>query len=285
MRVFNHIERVQHHLGKRLSLGDRSFRVRGFLANRLAIDFQHEPQFVELLRRLFAERAGAFIDIGTNVGQTLIKSLSVDPTRRYIGFEPQIDCCFYIDRFIKDNGLSMASILPLALSDTNGLLQLYSNSDRDEMASTLPGSAARSQWVAARIGDEVLDELGPSAISVIKIDVEGAELSVLRGLSKSLGRWRPSLVFEQLPNFVGERRTRIPSADAADNSRRAEAIADFLRDHAYQLFQITDQGREVEIDGFSLDDPVNYVGRDYLARPSAKGWAGRRPIRPGSSGP
>lgn len=266
MRVFDQLGLVRHQLGKRLELGGRSYRVRGYLANRLAVNFKHEPELVDLLKRLFAERDGALIDVGTNVGQTLIKSLTADPARQYIGFEPQIDCCFYIDRFIKDNGLSGASIFPLALSDVDGLLRLYLSNDRDEMASTLPGGS-RFQWAMARIGDDVLDEIAPAAISVIKVDVEGAELAVLRGLTRSISKWRPAIVFEQLPNFVGEERIPIPPLKAAENTHSADAILSNLRGHGYDVFQITDQGETRKIERFELDDPVNYVGHNYLARP------------------
>ena len=83
MRIQYHLKRLRHQFGEPLKLGQRSFKLRGYHADRLATDFSHEPQFLNVLERLFRERSGAFIDIGTNVGQTLIKVLAIDPDRHY----------------------------------------------------------------------------------------------------------------------------------------------------------------------------------------------------------
>ena len=45
-----------------------------------------EPWMIELLAMLLKEKEGAFIDVGVNVGQTLIKLKSIDINRKYIGF-------------------------------------------------------------------------------------------------------------------------------------------------------------------------------------------------------
>jgi FkbM family methyltransferase len=273
MRIMSHLKRVQYQFGKSLKLGKKTFKVRGYHADRLATDFAHEPHFVALLERLFQDRSGAFIDIGTNVGQTLIKVVSIDPTREYVGFEPQIDCCFYIDRFIRNNLLTNASIFPIVLSDRNGMLKLYFNSDYDEMASTFPG-AGQSKWVLSRVGDEVLSEMSLSNVAIIKIDVEGAELEVLRGLEVSMRKWRPLLIFEVLPNFTGEERTMLPAEMQQINDRRSAEIAELLVDRGYKLYQVDANGREIAIHAFNLNDAKNYIGRDYVARPTTDQFIG-----------
>ena len=202
------------------------------------------------------------------MGQTLIKVISLDPAREYIGFEPQVDCCFYIDRFIADNHLANVSVLPMALSDSNGMLQLNFNSDYDAMASASPVDTSQSSWVPGRIGDEVLNEMGVSNIAVIKIDVEGTELEVLRGLEDTMKKWSPLLVFKVLANFTGEERTMRPSEARETNSRRASEIAQLLADRGYKLYQIDRKGLEIAIQAFDLDDPNKYMGRDYIARPA-----------------
>lgn len=267
MRIRSHLKRLQHQFGKPLRLGQESFRVRGYHADRLATDLQQEPKLLSLLERLLSGRKGAFIDIGARTGQTLVKVISLDPAREYIGFEPQVDCCFYIDRFIRDNRLSNASILPMALSDKNGMLKLRFNSDSDGMASALPGDTDQAGWVPGRVGDEVLSEMGLSSIAVIRIDVEGTKLEVLRGLHDSMKKWRPLLVFEVPPNFTGEERTMLPAGTQQVNNRRSAEIARLLADRGYELYQLGRTGQEIAIQAFNLDDPANYVGRDYLARP------------------
>lgn len=267
MRLGNHLRRLQHQFGKPLKLGQKSFRARGYHADRLATDFEHEAKILTVLGRLLHGHEGAFVDIGAQAGQTLLKMISLDPARQYIGFEPQVDCCFYIDRFITDNRLTNASILPVALSDGEGMLKLYVT-DYKEMATTLPGGAGQFKWVPGRVGDDVLGEMGLSTIAAIKIDVGGTELEVLRGLGESMKKWSPLLILEVPPNFTGEERTMLPAEMQQTNNRRSSEIAKLLSDRGYTLYQLDRQGQEIEIQAFNLDDPKNYIGRDYVARPA-----------------
>ncbi len=202
-----HLGRIRHQLGAEFKLGSASYRVRGYCANRLPIGLGHEQHVYRAIERVLATREGTFVDVGVNVGQTLFTVLSIDPSRSYVGFEPQIDCSFFVDQFIRDNGLDHLQVIAMALSDTDGFLPLYSNRDCDDMASLqgdteVDGQQRRmSSIVAVRRGDAAISELGIEAIAAIKIDVEGAELQVLRGLTETLGKNRPPVLFELLPNY------------------------------------------------------------------------------------
>ena len=57
----------------------------------------------DLIKRLVSPDDGAFIDVGANVGQTLLDILSSHPTAQYIGFEPNPSCVFYLQSLIKLN--------------------------------------------------------------------------------------------------------------------------------------------------------------------------------------
>lgn len=50
-------------------------------------------------------------------------------------------------------------------------------------------------------GDEALAAVGDEPIGIVKIDVEGGELEVLRGLQGTLARHRPLVVCEILPTY------------------------------------------------------------------------------------
>lgn len=267
-----HARRLSYHLGRGVTLGDHRFKLRGYHASRLSPLSNHEAFLVEVLRRQLA-RPGAFLDVGVNVGQTLMKVLSIDAERRYVGFEPQIGCCYFIEQFIRLNRLRNASVLPIALADANGTMTLYSHGEYDEMAS-LTGDrdvtgAARpdATYVPTRIGDEVLRELGIGTIATIKIDVEGVELQVLRGLLETLKEKRPSVIFEVLPNFYGLDRTMQPPEVRAQNSAAASGIFALLDGIGYDIFQLDDTGAETKIIRFELDDRDAYVSGNYTAHP------------------
>jgi FkbM family methyltransferase len=268
-----HARRISFHLGRRVTLGHEQFKVRGYYASRLNVSGQHEPFLGAILRRQLEARPGAFIDVGVNVGQTLMKVLGIDRDRQYVGFEPQIGCCYFVDQFLRLNGLRNAMVLPVGLSDSNRILTLYSRGQFDEMAS-LTGKQdvtglerPDATHIQARIGDEVLQELGVEAIAAIKIDVEGAELQVLTGLKATLREKRPPVIFEVLPNFHGHERIPQPPDMRSKNQAAADALYAVLDEVGYEIFQLDDESGETIVSRFALDDREGFVGTNFIAHP------------------
>lgn len=273
-KLFIHWGRLRFELGKKIELGTKSFRVRGYLPNKLATSFTHEPYLVEPLRRALGGRNGVFVDVGVNTGQTLLKVLSVEPDRRYIGFEPQIGCAFFVDQFLRDNHIHHAEIICLALGDCDAVLTLHADGQFDEMASIRADSLARPHTLSfncripVRVGDAVLSEIGIDRVAVLKVDVEGAELEVFRGLRNTVHEHRPVCMFEVLPNYTGVReRIKIDAVSAEQNRDRAHALFQFFQHARYQIFQIDHAGNEHKISDFDLDEPASYVSSDYIAYP------------------
>lgn len=216
------------------------------------------------------------MDVGANCGQTLLKVLAVDPRRAYFGFEPQLECCFYIENFIRANALDDASIISVAMSDANGMIELFWDRPTDLTASLLPTHANKpgekrthSSWVPARRGDELVRELGLTDIAAIKIDVEGFELEVLSGLKHTLTERQPVILFEVLTNHFWHELLK-DEMTRNEKQARADAIFALLTSLNYSIYRIDGTGSEHRIDRFELDQipasPFVNDGRDYLAR-------------------
>jgi FkbM family methyltransferase len=272
-RIAAHAKRISLHLGGGVTIGRERFKVQGYHASRLNTSAGHEPFLADVVRQLLESRPGAFVDVGVNVGQTLMKVLSVGRDRAYVGFEPQIGCCYFVDQFLRLNGLRNAMVLPIGLSDSNRILTLYSSGQYDEMASIAGTDDVTGKrrpdatHVQTRIGDEVLRELGVGAISAVKIDVEGAELQVLAGLKETLREKRPPVIFEVLPNFYGHERIMQPPDVRARNQATADAVYALLQGVGYDVFQLADASAgETKIARFELDDREGFVGGNFLAR-------------------
>jgi FkbM family methyltransferase len=100
-------------------------------------------------------------------------------------------------------------VLPMGFADQDGMLSFFSNQQGNLGASGFAfangptgNNNGRQIECLVRRGDAVLAELlaneSSPRIGLIKLDVEGAELSALRGLSACLTRDKPFVIFESL---------------------------------------------------------------------------------------
>jgi len=266
-RLRRHAKHARDQIVGSVRIGSRKYRIRGYLPSHLSAPTEWEPHVAFTIAKILRKRTGVFIDVGANVGQTLFTVLGVDPDCSYLGFEPQIACCHYLQQFIADNQLMpRVHIFPFALSSENGFFPFFSNRPYDDCGTLLSDvhQLRNKQLVCARKGDEVLAELGVSKISAIKIDVEGAEFSVLAGLQRTLQKIRPPVIFEVLPNYRGG----IKRDELVCVRKRAEAdnIYQLLSSIGYALFQIDERSRTlIPIEQFNLDGKGTIPGRDYIA--------------------
>jgi FkbM family methyltransferase len=261
--------RAAHFLLRKLGMFDRSYREkvggRSFVIPIIngRKTYVSEPWMSEVLERLLALKGGAFIDVGVNLGQTLLKVAAIDPDRTYVGFEPNPACVDYAWKLIQKNGLKF-TVVPAGIADRTTLLHLemFREDDTDPSASIVP--AFRSNVVASRsvmvVDPEQLPEgTLPKEVAVVKIDVEGGELFVLRGLLPLLKRARPFLVVEVLP----------PSAP--DRVERQVELERHLAELDYRLFRIRRDDREqlLTIDPIeTLGIQTDLLSCDYVFAPA-----------------
>lgn len=224
---------------------------------------EHEPHLDLILRRLY--RPGTLlIDVGVNIGQTLVKYAAIAGTTcRYIGFEPNTRAASYVEEIIIRNDMHNAMIVPVGLGFHTRLAKLFMDSagSTDPAASMQQGIRdaefyGSQKAISVFNGDQVLEELGVSNGPVIfKIDVEGAELEVVRGLEKSIEQLRPLIILEILsPSYFS------PSVNDY-RLAQAEELRRHMADRAYTVHAIGNNGE--------LASGVSPTG-DYLFVPNEK---------------
>jgi FkbM family methyltransferase len=185
----------------------------------------------DLIRRLLS--GGAFIDVGVNVGQTLLKVKSIDPAVRYLGFEPNPFCVLYSNELVRLNDFRECEIFPIALSDAPALLELVGISEADSGGSMLtdlrPGRPiVRKQRIPAFDFDGL--GLDTHDVQLVKIDVEGAESRVLAGMKNFLKATRPCVICEVLH---AHDTSTLPAVTA-----RNEGIVALLHEIGYSIFRV-----------------------------------------------
>ena len=134
------------------------------------------------------------VDIGANRGDILRPFIQLSPKGRHFAFEP-------IPALAESLQVSFpgVQVFNCALSDKPGSATFFLVPDRDAWSGLrrqeYPDDA---QPVEITVDLKPLDDVigNENQVDFIKIDVEGAELEVLRGAIKTLKRCRPTVVFE-----------------------------------------------------------------------------------------
>lgn len=144
-------------------------------------------------------------DVGVCVGMVALHA-----ARRctVVGFEPDPDIRGRFSRNLELNPDLTVDLHPYALSDDDGTATFYLG---DATSSSLVGQRGetRSVEVETRTIDSLVFNDGLAAPTVVKLDIEGAELPALQGAESLLGsEKRPRLLFleihpEFLPAFGG----------------------------------------------------------------------------------
>ncbi|NES66830.1 MAG: FkbM family methyltransferase [Okeania sp. SIO2D1] len=144
-----------------------------------------------------------FYDIGANVGffSTIAGKLVNDSGQVY-AFEPAPANLYAIKHNIQLNGFSNTEVLEKAVSQKSGkgelLLGNYSGS---HTLSTTDKSSNHKKY-HSRISvdiisiDDLIEQQAIKPPSVVKIDVEGAELDVIEGMCQTIQKFKPVLIYE-----------------------------------------------------------------------------------------
>lgn len=227
-----------------------------------------EPWIDQLIHRVIQARPGSFIDVGANLGQTLLKLKAGAPHASYFGFEPSPRCYCYLADLIAINKLSDCKIYPFALGAAPAVVELFQNGEADQAASVVEGFRPETHYSSRQFatvfpGDDVLGAAGPADISIVKIDVEGAERDVLVGLTRTLDRHRPSIICEVLPVYD----------ETTDNGRfrlaRQREIEAFLRERRYSIHRVGPDGALTQLEEFGVHSDLSTC--NYLFSPAERG--------------
>ena len=143
----------------------------------------------------YLSKGDVFIDVGAHIGKyTVIAAKLVGNNGSVIAIEPHPYNFKTLLYNIRLNKLNNVIPLNIAAWDSETMADLYiGKSSGGHSFKTLSGSKIR---VYARPLDNVIDELKLSKVDLIKVDVEGAEAEVLRGLKRTIHRFKPIILIE-----------------------------------------------------------------------------------------
>ncbi len=173
-------------------------------------DVNHNDSHEEIIREINKLALGDFfIDVGANIGFfTLLASKKIGLSGRAFAFEPSPR---EYKRLINNIELNSAeNILPynIAISDYNGECKFFISSSGHTGINSLQGdmNSCCPKLVPILTGDTLLSQLAninPDSKILVKIDVEGAEFSVILGMKKILSQSNvKTVILEITPKFL-----------------------------------------------------------------------------------
>lgn len=141
-----------------------------------------------------------FYDVGANVGfLTVIAAGLVGSGGSVVAFEPVARNAATVRRNAALNGFGHIAVVEKAVSDHSGresLVLARSLGGAALASADTPPDPAGTEEVEVVSIDDIVGSGSVRPPSVVKIDVEGAEIEVLRGMESTLAIHRPVVIYE-----------------------------------------------------------------------------------------
>lgn len=205
--LFSYIDSKKPYLNKMAYKGFDLYYTRGAgLIERIRFgnpNREYEPELIAKIEiELKKGKNPCFVDIGSNIGLISLAVLKAVPDAIIYAFEPSPAAFKSFFTTIFSNRLeNKIRLSEVAVSNKNGEMEFSVHSDRDSSGDGLVDTG-RAESAAHSIKRKVVtldawwEENNKPKISVIKIDIEGAELWALEGATTCIDKNKPVIFLE-----------------------------------------------------------------------------------------
>jgi FkbM family methyltransferase len=199
-----------------------------------------------------------FVDVGAHIGSVISAVRNHDKSVEIVAVEAMPE---KVDRLRKK--FPRVKVFCCALGESQGEASFFVDLKQSGYSSLGHRNLDdTTNIVKVSVQVQRLDEIvKASNVDVIKIDVEGAELGVLRGGEQLISSCRPVLMFESAP----------PQDDGLNYSK--DAMWDWLTAHDYQILvpnRVAHDGPELNRDGFVESHFYPRRTTNYFAIPAER---------------
>jgi FkbM family methyltransferase len=192
-----------------------------------------EPTVSETICRILKPN-DVFVDIGANIGYfSLLAAQVVGEEGLVLAFEPLPETLERLLDTCRRNQADNVLCLGLALNDSRRLVTLHLSDDGQVGLTSMRAWGTRTRRVLSCRLDEVIEPALFKSVKLIKVDVEGAEMNVIQGMTKLFADGhRPYVICEVTDAF-------LRSCGAS-----ADALVEALASYGYELFATDRQAAE-----------------------------------------
>ncbi|MDW8034352.1 MAG: FkbM family methyltransferase [Nitrososphaerota archaeon] len=227
-----------------IKLGDSRFVFRPKIDGLWYFDYSLAEPGVEKVIRENLKKGYTFVDVGAHIGYYSILARNiVGECGKVVAFEPNPKSYNMLKKNIELNGFKNCIPENLSLSDVSGVFKLYIGKYAEDSSSLFQADEVdEDEYVNINaITFDEYSELHGIVPDLVKIDAEGAEYKVLRGMRKTIDAYRPSLVIEVHPRHLEKQGISL------------DLLFQFLRDAGYEIYLVKEYGAEAT----SIDELVD----------------------------
>jgi FkbM family methyltransferase len=211
------------------------FKGQDLISNHLKKELYENDIHQLALKILINEPNGKVLDIGANIGTFCIPLARKVPKLKFHAFEPQRIVSYQLCANVVINSLENVYTYEAGLSTESKDIELTTPDYATETnigAFSIDEEVRRNEYECKTVGSKekmilmALDDIGFEDVRLIKIDVEGHELEVLKGGIETIKRNNyPPIIFEAWTwkPWYQEKRT---------------ALFEYLQGHGYEITEL-----------------------------------------------
>lgn len=174
---------------------------------------EYEPMETRFIVDYMRRNPGGFVDGGANIGWHSLNVAMIQNCKVH-SFEPRSFPFSCLAKTMEANDLQeRATTHNFGLADRQAFTQIYwAKSGVNPGGATIDHAANTNAHHQESIELKTLDSLSLNDITLIKLDIEGAEYLALKGAEKTLSRCRPAIILEVIKDQI-ERVSGISAED------------------------------------------------------------------------
>ena len=175
-------------------------------------------------------------DVGVNIGSTLLNFSKLSPNGMVFGFEPDSGNFYKAEKNLKLNNFDNVILINKGLGEKSEKVKLFSVNENNAGMNRILNDADSEtdenltfEEIEIITLDGFVKEKNIAQIDLIKIDVEGYELKVLKGAEQSLRKHFPTLFIE-----LDEENLKV-------QNNSAQSLISFLEQLGYEIRRADNQ--------------------------------------------
>lgn len=173
------------------------------VSRELTVHRVHEPLATRLLLDTLKPGMNV-VDIGSNIGYyALLEARLIGPQGTVFAVEPMTENARQLVANVRANGYNNVLIHELGIANRNGTADMNVSAKSNwHTLNPVPWPTEKRRVPVSTL-DDLLRGHAPSRVDLVRMDLKGYEIVVIKGMRWTLRKYEPRLLIELHPHLVG----------------------------------------------------------------------------------